>query len=605
MIPRKLTDLKSIVFCCAGIPIGLLGVVILFKDLILTVIRTGTLGVLWANDFDPRLIYWIVNWGYHVLFEEGQPLSFWNANSFYPNNMTLAYSDSLLSAQLLYAPLRMVGVPALASLYITLAGICLIGVTLTQCALDRTGYFSFVERVLIAFSAHFGLSVSGFLFHYQLFGFHLALPFFLFLYLYLRDLKRTDLLVTLFLFNVGVSFAMYLAPMLLALSIPMSIPLVAKQIKRLGANRLLQSIGIREVCIVASCTLVLYFVQVRPYIAVAQAFPKQWSFEETVIYSADLASIFTGFSKFSFWYGPEEYPSYGAWEYAYFPGFVLLSLSLLYWGFLSGVIVKRRIFALGQSRHSDQFQWKWFKGSKEIKYEFILYMTILFVSSIILSWGPFYKPNYSVRLPFYYLSHVVFGLDDIRAPGRFGMFIGLPLATFSVAFFRLAVNSREKRKLISLLVLLLIIVESFPSFPTFPFTIDEKGIYKRVSEEIQPGTPLIELPVSGKDHFETVKIAMEQLNGSTIHWGRLVVGYGSKTTSQYNDLVHLDSLIQQDLVDPREAIEFGARYNISCFLIHLNRYNSPVNEKWKRIFSEVGWSVLFENEDILFVKRTE
>lgn len=595
MTGRIFAGQRNLLSSCAGILTGLCGTIILFKDLIFS----GALDVLWADDFDPRLIYWIVNWGYHILFEQRQPLSFWDANSFYPNTRTLAYSDSLLGMQLLFAPLRTLGFSSLTSLYLTLAGLCVIGATLTEYALQRIGYFSFAERLLITFSAHFSLSVTSFLVHYQLFGFQLAPAFFLFLYLYLRELKPRDLFILIFLFGVGISIAMYLAPMLFVLCIPMGIPLVLRQIRHLGIGQLLKRIGIRGVAIVVAGVLILYPVQVKPYLEIAQTFPRQ-SFKETALYSADLSSIFTGFSKFSFWYGPVEYPVYGAWEYAFFPGLVLLTLSMLYGiGILLGLVKRHFISPVQNSRFGKLKE----QGAIGLPSDFVFYMAILFLSAIVLSWGPYYKSDHSIRLPFFYLAEFVFGLSDIRAPGRFGMFIALPLAVFAVAFLRLSTIRRLAYHWVVLLVAILIVVESFPKFSVFPFSIDDEGIYKRVSQEIKPGTPLLELPVFGKDHFETIRIAMQQLNGSTIHWGRLMVGYGAnKTTPQYGRFLYLDNLLQKDSAAPIEILDFGKQYGVSYFLIHLNRYAPTVAQRWKSVIDERQGEILFEINNTIFLR---
>jgi hypothetical protein len=228
-------------------------------------------------------------------------------------------------------------------------------------------------------------------------------------------------------------------------------------------------------------------------------------------------------------------------------------------------------------------------------------MAILFISAIVLSWGPYYKPDHSIRFPFYYLSKFVFGLRDVRAPGRFGMFIALPLSVFSVAFLRIAVTSIKVRHWISFLVIILIVLESFPTFPVYPFSVDSEGVYKRVCQVIKPGTPLLELPVLGKNNFETIKIAMEQLDGSTIHWARLVVGYGAKTTSQYTALLKIDRGIQEGLAAPSSAIKFAKRYGISYFLIHLNRYNPTVAQKWKSTVQELGGQVFFQTDNTIFM----
>jgi len=233
--------------------------------------------------------------------------------------------------------------------------------------------------------------------------------------------------------------------------------------------------------------------------------------------------------------------------------------------------------------------------------DFILYMTILFLAAIVLSWGPYYKSDHSLRLPFYYLSEFVVGLDSIRAPGRFGMFIALPLAVLAVAFLRIFAIRRLAHHWVVLLVTILIVVESFPKFSVFPFSIDSEGVYKQVSQEIKPGTPLLELPVFGKDHFETIRIAMQQLNGSTIHWGRLVVGYGAnKMTPQYKRLLYLDSLIQQGSADPQEVLSFAQQYGISHLLIHLNRYDAVMAEKWNSIANE--GKTLFKTLDTIFLQ---
>jgi hypothetical protein len=568
-----------------GIIVGLLGVIMLFRDLVFA--KGGN--VLWANDFDPKLIYWIVNWGYHVLWEMKQPFEFWNANSFYPNRTTLAYSDSLLGLQFLFIPLRLLGIAPLASLYLSLAGICLIGSAFTYRGLYRTGYFSPAEAVFITFSSHFGLNVINFANHYQLFGFQLAPPVIIYLYLYLRDWKRKDLLVALSLYVIGASIAMYLAPMLFLLCGLMVAPLIIERIKREGFVRLLQRIGLAGIVLILAYMFIFYLIQIRPYLEVARQFPKQ-SMEETAIYSADLHSLFTGFSKYSMWYGPREYSLYGKWEYAYFPGVVLLSLGLLY-------------FLMAITRCMVHISRKAPLEHAKNKRNFVLYMAILFVASVVLSWGPFYKPDHSIQLPFYYLSRIIPGLEAIRAPGRFGIFISLPLSVFSVLFVREFVDNEIKRRYVTLLLTLLIMVESIPKFPLSPFTVDEKGIYELVSRELPEGAPLLELPVLGQNHIETIKIAMEQLDGSTIHWGKLVVGYGAnKITPQYEELLHLDELIQRGHAEPMAAIDFAVRYGISYLLIHLDRYNSSVANRWKSLIHEKEVLVLYDGDGVLFVR---
>lgn len=55
------------------------------------------------DTVDPSLQAWQVAWTGHALLTD--PLTLWNANSFYPEELTLAYSDSLLG----YAPAGLIG----------------------------------------------------------------------------------------------------------------------------------------------------------------------------------------------------------------------------------------------------------------------------------------------------------------------------------------------------------------------------------------------------------------------------------------------------------------------------------------------------------------
>jgi len=595
---QKLTKNKWYVTSNIGIPIGIFGVLFLFKDKIFSSLQNS----LWADDFDTRLIYWIVNWGYHIIFEIGQPFKFWDANSFYPHANTLAYSDSFLGIQILFAPLRLLGVSPLNSLYLSLAGICIIGTTLTYFALERLGYFSIPEKILITFTAHFSLSMVSFLIHYQLFGFQIAPAFFLFLFLFLRDLNAKYLVLLALLFSWGVTIAMYLAPMLLVLSIFLAIPFLINHLRKLGFKIILKKIGLGNLFIVGSIGLLLYLIQFKPYFSIADKFPIQ-SFEETSIYSANIDSIFTGISKFSLWYRPVEYPTYGAWEYSFFPGYILLILGLSSLLYYAVIFFRRIILCLFCPITSPMIP----NSTKEKRVEvfhiplpFLLYTTILFVVTIVLSWGPYLKPDLSIHLPYYYLTKFIVGLGDMRAPGRFGMFIPLPLAIFAIALIQQIFKRKVIQNWVILLITFFIMFESIPIFPVFPFSIDDNGIYKRVSQEIQSNTPLLEFPVSGVDNFETIKSVLNQLDGSTVHWGRMVVGYGSKTSPEYTTLVDLDNQIQKEQSDPDIALQFGKLYEINHFLIHLNRYTPDIAQKWISIIRDSNAQILFETEEEIF-----
>ena len=162
-----------------GLATGVVGCLILFRLLLgISVEQT-----VWAAGFEANLHYWLFEWGYHTLFETADPLSFWHSNTFYPNDYTLAYLESLLGFQLIYGPLRLMGMLPLPAMYMTLASICIIGCALTDHATKKIGRFQSWERAFIVFGAHFCLPMVVVSHHCQLFGFQIAIPFFLYLYL--------------------------------------------------------------------------------------------------------------------------------------------------------------------------------------------------------------------------------------------------------------------------------------------------------------------------------------------------------------------------------------------------------------------------------------
>jgi hypothetical protein len=573
-----------------GVLVGILGAGLLFKDLILA----GGKNILWGDNLDPRLMVWILSWGYHILFEAGQPQAFWNANSFYPNPLSLTYSDSLLSAQLFFAPLRLLGLPPLAALYVTLAAVCVLGAGLTYAALTRIGGFSVLERLFITFCAHFGLSMTAYFVHYQLFGFELAPPYFLFLFLYLRDLRARDLIIVLSIFGLAVGFAVYLAPMLLVLSGLLAAPFILEHLRRSGIRLTLMKVGAAGFGTFVLFTLILYFIQFKPYFQVYRSFPPQ-RFSETARYSADYDSFLNSRSKFSLWYGPQEYSAYGEWEYAYFPGLILLSTSALFMASLLAAGIAKisgpEINRAAQHRR------------QQLPAALLLFMAVLLVACLVLSWGPHDQSDHSIKLPFYYFTKLVPGLRSVRAPGRFGMLIGLPLAIFSVALLRRWVVSVVRSRSILLALFALVAVESLQAFPTYAFSNDPTGIYRKIAAQLAPGTPLVELPVFGEDHIDTVRIALEQLNGSTIHWGRLVVGYGARTSREYTELLNIDRQIQAGELSPSAALLFGDSLGIHHYVIHLDRYDERARAEWLALARSNG-SILFEGDNTLLVNTT-
>lgn len=567
--------------------VSLVGLIILFKDLLFSPNKK----VLWISDFDTKLIYWIVSWGYHALAEKGNFGGFWNANAFYPFKNTLAYSDSLLSIQLFIIPLRKIGFSMLDSLYLALALTILFSCIMTIIALKRIGNFSSLEMSFIVFGSHFCLSIVMYLGHYQLVGFEIVPPYLLFLYLFLRDFRFSDFCSLCLLAVFGICFATYLGPILVLLTITTAIPLLIRAFWRRDCIKLFIEHNFWKVALIGLFVIgFLYVAQIRPYLAVREEYGKP-RLRDMIVYSASPISIFTEKSMLSYWYKNQVSYNDGDWESTYFPGYLLLSI-----GGMTAIIATAKLLWA-----ATQKQWK--KLTHEAGW-LTLYAVVILFLVILFSLGAFLKtsPDQQMKLPYYYFIKVIPGLDSVRAPGRIGMFVGFPLSLLTVLGIQ-AIQSRFRLAGFALPVcLVLLMIESLPSFSVYPFDPDATGVHQVVSTHIQEDTPLLELPICSistgqiqsplfaANHMRMISNLMNQLVGSTHHWAKLPVGYGAKQTPQFSELLALDCLAQEYPENTPGLLNFAEEYKIPAILVHREGITPISFETW------LSYCKLWEND---------
>jgi hypothetical protein len=572
-------------FLWPGFCVGIFGIFLLFHNLIGIDISNS----IWADNFDPMLLKWIIEWGYHSLFILNDPANFFNANSFFPHANSLAYSDALLSAQLVYSPLRLMGVNEHYAMYGTLSAFTLFGTVMTDYMLRRTGLFSTIERCFIIFAAHFSLLVTSFLGHYQLFGFHLFPSIILAVYLIFRDYNKKDMFLMMLLFSLGFMFSIYMGPMFI-MTLLCLLPYFYITFYKTDSSIYNPP---RNLFFLILCGLifsvVLYLIYLQPYFLVSKEFPPQ-SFDETAVYSAKLGSLLHGYSLNSLFHKPAGggYSNTGDWERAIFPGYLLLLLS--FFGFWI-VIFKKK--------YSNEFLKKVLISS-EISYFFLACFIIFFV----LSLGP-YGPH-KIRLPFYYLSELYAGFGSIRAPGRFGMLMGLPLGILGVIGIRaILFNSTSKTfvKWSSIFIFVLFVIESVPRFNILEIPYPDKKLYFEAAKIIKPRSVVIDLPVAGSDHFDTLKRVIAQLNNSLIYQGRLIVGYGGKTTTEHGELIALDQRIQKHRSDFSEILNFSDKVGAEYLLIRINDYDKQTASKIRSFIQRLpASSILLNSTDLILLK---
>lgn len=569
-----------------GLIVGIGGSLLLFRGLLSCEIAS----TLWADNYDSRLLHWIAEWGYQVIVERRDALNFWNAPSFYPHTLSLAYSDSLLSAQIFYAPLRLLGFSAAGALYTTLACVSILGCLLSAAALKRIGGFTSLEIAVIVFAMHFGLSITGYLAHYQLFGFQLAFPFFLFLYLFITSWRSEDLVTLSLCFAFGVCFATYLAPMLLVVGGLAALPLLWQSQQKKEVLPALRRIGLPSYIVCGCVAVFIVGVQLTPYLKVS-ANSKTPSLDESALYSARVNSFLApAFGGYSYWYQPRGAPTrFGDTERSFFPGF-LISYSMV-------------CFLLLWAAH--RFRWY---GAGEllapgISSRFLMYALGIFAASAILAFGPYPAYHPALKFPFYFLTWIVPGLEHVRAPGRFGIFVGLPAIVFSLSLLRTLCKKQPHLWLISIFALVLV-AESWPRFEVFPFRPDADGVYSQLRSWLPPGQAVLELPTAGGDSLRTLLRTTDQLQGTLIHGGKVVVGYGASTTPEAEAFSNLDLRIQRRKSRPLEALQFAEKLGINYFIIRLNRYVPQVRAKWVRLAQEnQHLETLYADPTVLILRR--
>ena len=468
-----------------GMFMGLVGIALLFHGLA----GKPVAATLWGNNFDPNLILWTVEWVYHTVFVRLMPLDLWNANSYFPHLKSLAYSDSLLSAQLLYAPLRLLGVSPLPALYLTLAGTCLAGAVLTDHFL-RDYQFTAGERALVISAAQFSLPITAFMIiHFQLFGMQLVPPFLLALHRLLNKWRGSDLILVTILFCLGGGFATYFVPMAGLVAVLVCLLFSVRLVRHWSIFSIVRAAGWRSIAVSLAILLVFFVVQLFPYLSLFGTLAPQ-PLSETFIYSARPWSILLDASESSLWYKPRPM-TWGYWERTAFPG-----LSLLLLGATGGVAFLRRPSGVSLDR-----------ADKPI-IPLAAYAVAVFAICWVLSWGPYLRPcacsETKLDLPYLVLAHFVPGVENIRTPGRFAQFFGLPLGLMAVLSVRWAATRLRLATTVgAALLTVVVLIDQLPKINTYPFTVDHADFFRAAKPLIAEGEPIIELPITGADAVTT------------------------------------------------------------------------------------------------------
>lgn len=523
---------------------------------------------------------WLLDRNVYSLFH--QPLKeFFNANSFYPHQNTLAYSDHLIGETIFALPfLLLFANPILAQNILILFSFALSGLS----AFLLVNYW--LKNKTASLIAGFAFAFSNFRFqqldHLNILSSQWLPLVFLYLQKWLDSQKRKDLsLLGLFYLLTILNTLHYALMITFAVVMYLIFYFLFFKPKSFQSSQLLPLASFFLIC------FLIFLPFLLPYLKFKQDFPQiGWGIKENMAGSASLASLFFSASSTRIarltWFENVSEADAGLW-----PGFTFLVL-----------------FILGLRKIKE-------KDKKAML--FFLFLTIFF---FIFSFGPVLRfarmSDTSLPLPYliFYLLLPFFRV--MRTPVRWYLF-SLLFACFFVAWgvkFLIKEDSKIKKFLVAL-ILVLISLESF-SVPLHLVLVPKKNefppVYQWLSQ--QPGDfAILELPIpkitdtssfQNKKHpysflrnltpheFDTIE--NYRLYFSTLHRKKMVNGYAAFFPPIYLRIVERSQNFSSE-----DFLEVIKPLRVKYIIIHQEQLTENQKEK--------DLPLLLENNKLNLVKE--
>jgi len=563
---------------------------------------------------DVRLNTWALAWDAHALLTD--PLGIFNANIFYPNQDTLAFSESFLAPALLVAPVNWAGHPVLAYNLLFFSSFILTGIGTTLWIRQVTGSLAagLVAGVIWTFApAKFDHLPQLHMLSGQ------WIPFAL---LYCGKYVESGRGVHLWLmaafaglqFAFSIHYGLFLFPILAAYGCLLLLLLPNAEARR-SPRKLLRD-GLVAAVIVALLVLPIAV----PYAGVNEAYGFQRGFGETVAFSAQPKGFFSGSVVNKTSHVRWLYENYRATESNFFPGALTLLLAvaamvLVAPRMLSGV--RRRVGTTNPLRrrlvgavalvtatmlafHAISLllaQWwarppfvepvlaasRWVSpalwlavaatllvaalprarsGSpEERRGVYLLVTAYLALLTYLLAYGPIVRGwNFEVGYgPYWLLYQGAWPYEGLRAVGRFGLLWVLFVAALAgFGFAALTRGLRRATAAIALALVLAVTVWEFRVWP-LPHEIADPGQdpadHWLATQEGDFGVVHVPLQAGRQPWRET-----QYMLGSTLHWKPLVNGYSGFFPRDYVELVEAEPLGPEFFRILRD--EFPVRYMV-------------------------------------------
>ena len=487
-----------------------------------------------ANPGDPALIAWTLTWDVHALVHE--PLHPFDANIFWPNPDTLAYSDNLFALTPISGPIWAATGNAILALNITVLALLLLSMLATY-ALTRWLTARSDAAVLAAVAFTFTSYTMAHLGHPQL----LTLGFFPLAFLVLfraLDERRTWLAIAWGAINLAfVLGALYYAEVWALCSVVVVVGYLIGRRFRPGP-------GIVRVLFVAGVTSLLALPALLPYFHLDQARPLRGDYglnPEDLVSPAPGTLLYTGLATAADDRGGDRL------EHSFFPGFLVFALAGV------GVVA----LALSFRKRSPTY------GPSRRRL-FLLLLVVAGVVAAVVAVGPDFQGQ---PAPFRVFRRYFPGFEDIRVAARLAvpaLLAGAVLAGFGLSvLIRRLRGSRATWVTAAAVGIVLLELAITLVRPVLPQNESRIAVYEELAE--RPDGAVVELPMADprQGGTEWAFIEAPRMVYATRDWHPRVNGYsGNYPTTYINDVDIINDF------PSRPARQHLARLDVRFVVLH-------------------------------------
>ncbi len=511
----------------------------------------------YKDPYDPTFGAWTLAWDIKTL--QSHPFNLFNANIYFPNKYTLAYSDNQLTTAVMAMPvLAVTGNPIQTANLMLIFNFFLaaLGAYLLTNHLTHNRVAAFIAGIVFAFGAprlahmgHLQLSTTGWI--------PLCL---LFLHKYGEDGGwKNAALVGLFLVLQTLATWYYG----IMLSIAIILFLAVRLIMNPRGYTLRWTLTLVFALVIAGALIMPFAI---PYLKVQSKDPKfVRTIEEVDLFSADVRD-FAVASDTNFLWGKltaglrkTTMARGGPTERSLFPGLLPLVLGV------AGAVL---LFLRG-------------KGKERFYVRF--YVTLAAVAAVLCLGSRLYFFGHSVDMPMPYdlLYYSFPGFKVIRVPARFIILVLLALAVLSAFAVRTILTKLAAKKNVGLSVLALVVIVGLllvdlmsVALPMYTVPLKPKFPAVYTWLKYQPGeAPTVEIPLANynpktfKDglQYEETWVGREPLRTyfSTLHWKKLLNGYSGFIPSSYYGAVKTTADFPSE-----EAIAYLKKEGVKYIIVH-------------------------------------